>query len=457
MLQHAPKHIIVHTHRDVRVVQALALVLALEGLGALVATLASPSMERRAVLLGLSAPRLVLQAALVAIVLALLLAAIKAIVHPSWLDRAFLAIDTHVANHHERLAILLASLLAASALASYILALVASSQVTVGLARIFLSHYLPIIVWLFLIPLELLLAIGLLYPAEVRSEVQRASADPRPLLPVVVLFAGGLQCLTLLLGAGWLHQIPGWFWEATPKGIQLSHLLFFPFITVGLLIVRRLVSPSSKPVANLALSVALLFSLQVAFGAAAGGGFESLRMKYVDRGQKHEVREVCEYHGGVTLAIESYELHFAKDIWLGTKPPGLVATFIVIRETHSADLTRESHGIRPVFQRCHKTHGVSLPIACLPRTDSPVLLGAADWPPRLLPRCIGPLRFGPSSIASALGPRSGDLSFACRIYAPGRDQGHAFQICPLGTSRRPALVLLGVHELQPPPAHCHRA
>src|SRR3990172_6828390 len=93
--------------RDITIAQALLVIVAVEGLTMLVATLASPSMERRAVLLGLSAPRLVLQAALAAVVFSLLFAAVKSLVDPFWLDPGFAAFEAHVANHPLRLATLM--------------------------------------------------------------------------------------------------------------------------------------------------------------------------------------------------------------------------------------------------------------------------------------------------------------------------------------------------------------
>src|SRR4030067_3216754 len=97
--------------RDIRIAQALFVILALEGLATLAATLASPSMERRALLLGFSAPRLLLQAGLAAVVFSLLFPAIKGLVDRSWLHTGFVAYATHVANHPVTLAPPLAALL----------------------------------------------------------------------------------------------------------------------------------------------------------------------------------------------------------------------------------------------------------------------------------------------------------------------------------------------------------
>jgi hypothetical protein len=343
-------------------------------------------MERRAFLLGFSAPRLLLQAGLAAVVFSLLFAAIKALVDRSWLHPGFVAFETHVANHPVRLATLLAALVSASLLAWYVLALFASSLATnaPGLAKISMTHFSSTIVWLSVIPPEICLAVALLYPAKLRAAVERIAADPRPLLSVLVLSAGGLQCVTLLLRADWLFQIPGWFWEATPKRFQPSHVLFFPFAVLALLVVRRLVSFSGRPLTNLALSVGLLFWLQLAFGAAAGRGIESLRMKYSDRGMSHEVRVACEYPSGATPAIKKYEKDFADDFWFGTKPPGLLATLIVLRDlTHSTSL-QSLRGIDQCFATVTKVMAFLFPLLAslvvFPLWYLERLLGQRDQP-----------------------------------------------------------------------------
>jgi hypothetical protein len=80
-----------------------------------------------------------------------------------------------------------------------------------------------------------------------------------------------------------------WFWQVTPKRFEPSHLLFFPFAVLALLVIRRLVSFPGRPLTKLLLSVGLLFCLQLAFGAAAGRGFESLRTNFSGRGMSREV------------------------------------------------------------------------------------------------------------------------------------------------------------------------
>ena len=372
--------------RDIRIAQALFVILALEGLATLAATLASPSMERRALLLGFSAPRLLLQAGLAAVVFSLLFAAIKGLVDRSWLHPGFVAFETHVANHPVRLATLLAALVSASVLAWYVLALFAASLATnaPGLAKISMTHFSSTIVWLSVIPLEIGLAVALLYPAKLPAAVERIAADPRPLLSVLVLSAGGLQCVTLLLRADWLFQIPGWFWQVTPKRFQLSHLLFFPFAVLALLAIRRLVSFSGRPLTKLMLSVGLLFCLQLAFGAAAGRGFESLRTNFSGRGMSREVRVACEYPGGATPAIRNYETDFADDFWLGTKPPGLLATLIVLRDFTQSTSLQSLMGIDQCFAAVTKVMAFLFPLLAslvvIPLWYLERLLGQRDQP-----------------------------------------------------------------------------
>ena len=350
--------------RDITIAQALLVIVAVEGLTMLVATLASPSMERRAVLLGLSAPRLVLQAALAAVVFSLLFAAVKSLVDPFWLDPGFAAFEAHVATHPLRLATLIAASFSASLLTIYILALFAFSLATNApeLVRILMSHFSSTMLWFSVIPPQFCLAVAWLYPTKLREAAKQVSVYPAALLPNLVVLAGSLQCLTLVLRAEWLFRIPGWFWEVIPLRFQLSQALILPFAALALLAIRRLVSSPGGARINVALSVVLLYSLQLAFGVAGGQGIESLRMKYSERGVSNELKAVCMYQGGAKQVITNYEEDYADDYWLGTKPPGLAATFIVLRDFAEWISVRDTNGIDQCFEIVSKTMAYLFPL-----------------------------------------------------------------------------------------------
>ena len=317
--------------------QGLFALLAIEGVLSVAASFASPSMSRRALYLGFSLPRLSLQVLLSLAAVFVVYVAIRSIVRPTWLSNGIASFYSYFSTSPPRSAILFASLVSATILGAYFAAMFhfALASNAPSLIRAAVQHFAPVLLWFFSIPIQLAVGLALDSPAMLRSVIPGLMEARHQLLFLLIILAGALQCGTLLLRADWLFRIPGWFWEPTAKQYHLQYILFFPIALLAIVGVHRILRGLGAPAYNIILSVGILFLLQLAFGIAAGGGFDSLRAKYASAPISHEVRAACEYPAGARAAVRNYEVNFADDFWLGTKPPGLLAALIGVR-----DLTR---------------------------------------------------------------------------------------------------------------------
>lgn len=343
-------------------------------------------MSRRALFLGFSLSRLSVQVLLSLAAVLIVSAAIISIMRPSRLSNTITSFDSFFIPSPSRSAILFASLACTTALGVYFVAMFyfALTSDAPNLIRAAVQHFAPAILWVLSIPLQLALALALDSPAMLRSAVPGLREARHQLIFLLVILAGALQVGTLVLRADWLFRIPGWFWETTAKQYRLSHFLFFPLALLALIGVRRILRGSGAPAHKIILSAGVLFLLQLAFGIAAGGGFDSLRARYAGAPVSYEIRVACEYPAGPLAAIRNYEVNFSDDFWLGTKPPGLLAGFINLRDFTRAispqDLTRVDDCFTAVTQVMAYLFPLLASLVVLPLYTLERLLGEGTHP-----------------------------------------------------------------------------
>lgn len=316
-----------------RAAQILLVLLVLEGCAALVGSLSTPSMGRRAFLWGYSIPRLSVALGLAGLTATLAFCAAWAIFRPTELRRRLGAFEAALERSTAGLEGLQGFLLYVVIAGFYFLGLFQLSSATSApyLLRVAVDHLGPALWWLVSIPLQILLMLLVSYRTRLGSQVARIVEAPHFSLLYIAILGGTLQCITLLLRADWLFSIPGWFWESIHKPTRLQQLSFVLIGVIAVLGVRRILGSPHSHRRNAVLSILLLYLLQLAFGIAEGGGFESLRAKYSNAPISWETRSACEYPGNALEVVLNYEDNFSQDFWLGTKPPGLLAAFVAAR------------------------------------------------------------------------------------------------------------------------------
>lgn len=313
--------------------RSLLAFLALEAVGGALATAslfaAGPSMERNALALGYSLPRLLL--GLMAGGLALLLfgAAVTVWLRPSGLRRLLTVVDATALAHPMRTVDFGLVLLGLSVVGGYFLMLLGSSTVSdaTGLPRIVAQATFWIVAWLTSLPLFcLVLVIERWRKPEGYLRSCWDAARQRVVAFCVVLFAW-LHWLTVGLEARWLLRVKGWFWPYTPKALAAPHVWMLVAALLGMGLGYWAFRLPRKPVGDVLVSIAAAYLLQVAFGFAGGQGYESIREKY-DRTQFSDVIQIaCESPMGTMAAVRNYEGIFRVSFWYGTKPPGLFMFF----------------------------------------------------------------------------------------------------------------------------------
>lgn len=370
--------------RNLQVVRVILLLLASEALLAFLVQFRSPSMARRAVLLGFSLPRLAAQAGLLLPTLFLAIAATRSFLDESWLARRIVALNAWGSQNPVRLLDLLGSLVTTSLLTAYYLATLRLSLAphVSGLVKATATHFSEALLFLSLAPLEACLLVVFACQPLLPLAISRAREALFQVLMWPAILLGGLQCITLMLRSDLLFGIGGWFWRATPTPVSPDNLMFFPLWILAAAGFRRVSSPGGPAGYKLVVSVALFYFLQLVFGIAAGRGFESLRTKFTATPLSAELRTACAYSRGAREAIIHYEDDFSHDFWLETKPPGLVAFYIAFR-----DMT-QSLSVRPFSDRDQCTEAVSHVMAFV----FPLLASATLLPLFALDKHLDPAR-----------------------------------------------------------------
>lgn len=370
----------------IRAAQILLVLLALEGAVALAGSLSTPSMGRRAFLWGYSIPRLAVALSLAVAFIGLASLAVWAFKRPTGAGRLLGVLDPELERNPARLPECLGFLLYLSATGSYFLALflVSSASNAPYLLRVAVDHMGMSLWWLVSIPFQILLVLSFLCRDRIGPQVVRAPHASGYALLYIAVLGGTLQCITLLLRADVLFSIPGWFWESVPARVRPQQLMPIAIGIVALAGVRRILENPHARLRNMVISILLLYLLQLAFGIAAGGGFESLRLKYSSAPISWETRSACEYPGNAFEVVLNYEENFAEDFWLGTKPPGLLAGLVVAKGLMRSLRPDQFGGIEACKHAMTTVYAYVLPlvaaIALLPMLGLEKTLGDGENP-----------------------------------------------------------------------------
>ncbi|MDX9866080.1 MAG: hypothetical protein RBT34_14855 [Anaerolineaceae bacterium] len=319
---------------------------ALEGLVALFFLLKDPSSEG-ALLLGYSASRLALAAAALLLTAVLTWAAWQTLTNRPTLPRWQQHTQTWLVEKNILLPLTIT--LAMAALLSILYHIFCSAPLSLS-AEIFLAErpqwmalalrlyaiyarLLPLTLWITALILQTLALWGIHFAPAYR-DLHRDGAFGRAAGILLLTGAALFHWTVLLLQLKVFLVIRGWKWYFWQKEIPQPIWLFPLMLAAGLAVVW-FVFRNSKHIQRKLIALMLLgAALQIGFGFLAGGGFESLRLKYADSVFNNYAEAAAE-GPGLWHALTNYETDYGDDWYLGTKPPGVLAVYILTEKASS--------------------------------------------------------------------------------------------------------------------------
>lgn len=312
----------------------------IEGLAALAWLLKDRSEARNALLLGYSANRLALIAAVLGL-LALLAAA------AFWLlKRARAGISPGVPARLEPYLPGAAALLFLAALAgagflaatwrlpspgldAFLAQFSSGLPRRVESLRPVIERSRPVGLWLVLLTAQVALALGSLRPF---SRAVKDGTLPRALLAVLLAAAAAAHWAVLFFQLKTLLVIPGWKWYFHAEPLAPGWPLIFTAVFLAALAAAGwAASGRARRPAALAALILAGAALQIGFGYMRGAGFESLRVKYADS-VFNNYAEAAAAEPGWIAPLRNYEQLYGGDWYLGTKPPGVLLTYITAQK-----------------------------------------------------------------------------------------------------------------------------
>jgi hypothetical protein len=319
---------------------------ALEGLLALVFLLKDPSSEN-ALLMGYSASRLAMAAAALLLTIIMAWSAWQTITKRPTLPRWLKTAETWLLE--KSILLPLTILLTLAALLSIAYHIFFSAPLPLS-AEVFLTErpqwmmftlrlyamharLLPLTLWTTALILQTLVLWGFRFAPAYR-DLRRDGDFGRAAGMLLLAGAALFHWLVLLLQLKVFLVIRGWKWYFWQKEVP-QPIWLFPFILIIALVVVWFVFRNPKHAQRKLIALMLLGAgLQIGFGFLAGGGFESLRMKYADSVFNNYAEAAAE-DPGLWHAMTNYEADYGDDWYLGTKPPGVLAVYILTEKAAS--------------------------------------------------------------------------------------------------------------------------
>jgi hypothetical protein len=323
-------------------VKATLWLAAVEGLAAFLFLFRSPSMARGVRFLGFSPTRLALSFALLLASFALIWAALRFLRHPEGLQRFCLQLDEAVLGKDRLLGftlglgtlflvclglIILFSTNLSYQLQDWLFTYPKEYSLAVDRLRGVFGIGASALVWVGLLCLQALALLFLCCPSQYRRKARDGSLF-RVALAALMLATAIFHWVVLIFQLKVFLVVHGWKWYFSPKDPSPNHLLFLVMFPVALGIIAWMANSLKHTRRKLLLLVLLGFGLQVGFGFMAGQGFESLRLKYADSIFNGYARAAAEAPD-LYQALTHYEERYGSDTYLGTKPPGILLTYML--------------------------------------------------------------------------------------------------------------------------------
>jgi hypothetical protein len=338
------------TPLSLKFIRVNLLLISLEGLVAFLILVFQPSMQRNAVLGGYSVTRLVIIAAMLCLVIVCGGITIYAWKKPDWVEHWHVGVYGSLAKD-DRLAWLTAFFCCCLAGLLFVLSVFIFpggktwmesflGQFTpqparwMSLLSAIWSRGFPVLVWSALICLHGLVCLKW-YLKPIWQKLGRIGAWQRVIGLMILIGLALFHWIVLVFHLKTFLLVPGWKWYFYDKGFSLFQPLFFLILLSVGVVCWAVFHFSWHPAWKLVLIILLGYGIQVGFGFLEGGGYESLRIKYADSVFNGYALEAAREPGLADVVLK-YEENYGDDWYLGTKPPGVLLTYMGFEKISNA-------------------------------------------------------------------------------------------------------------------------
>ena len=299
----------------------------LEGFSALLLITRIPIIEQTTHAAGLSTSRLLVLGFLILSLLFLSYITLRSVVSTRWLENRITRFE-EIYLPADKFLPLLTSLSFIS-LTGILLTLLFSSPLTKHMLNLTtISRQIDnVFIWALLVCIQALVILLLFYWNVVRTPgFMRWQPIARDLVIGATLVLTFFQWSILITRDALLTSIPGWYWQFQPKEFQAANLLILPLILAALGLVYLILKYAKNIRVAILFTMLLGYLLQIGFGFIDGGGFESIRQKFISSGHRYYALHAG-YETNMLYSLTSYETTSGHNFILGTKPPGGLLIF----------------------------------------------------------------------------------------------------------------------------------
>lgn len=257
----------------------------------------------------------------------------QSLLHP--LDR-WIAVPSHLLQ----LTLWLVSALLVSALA--LLIILRPEAHRLGILQTVWKDLIPIHLWVMALMMQLLIWLGFQYPDtyKTRGFLDISIISQILLLQLVLLFSLLHWCI-LIFQLPLFDMLPGWFWKFTVKPYTWRSAIALLFLVMLLLLTMTILKKPQQYKRNLLLLIGLGYILQIGFGYIEGKGFEAIRAKYATSYHKSYAEHAADRPNLLT-ALQNYEEKYSQELYLGTKPPGVLLTYVLSQKGSALFASQDS-------------------------------------------------------------------------------------------------------------------
>lgn len=243
-------------------------------------------------------------------------------------------------SHLLQLTLWLVSALLASALA--LLIILRPEAHHLGILQAVWKDLIPIHLWGMALTVQLLIWLGLQYPNTYNTrKFLNVSVISQTLLLQLILLVSLLHWCILVFQLPLFDMLPGWFWKFTVKPYTWRSAIALLLLAMLLLLTMTLLKKPQQHKRNLLLLIGLGYILQIGFGYVEGKGFESVRAKYATSYHKSYAEHAAD-RPNLLAALQNYEQKYSQELYLGTKPPGVLLTYVLSQKGSALFASQDS-------------------------------------------------------------------------------------------------------------------
>jgi hypothetical protein len=313
---------------NVGVVRVTMLLLTLQAFVAGISLFRGQSEAERGLWLGLSTARLLIAGVFALLCLFLLAVTIKVFLDRQWVDRQIDRIRRALTETGNLLPLATVFLYFFVFGASTILFFLTPLAEDLDTLSVVFRRTAPAIAWGALACLESYLLLRLLFAAEFSNPGLASIQRSRRVLKVLILLSFTIaHWLIFIFREAIFTGIKGWYWQYHLKGFQARDGIFLALLGLMLIASAWILKNPRRTGWNFLILFILGVLLQVGFGLIEGGGFQALEEKYTDSAYKEYAITVSK-RDATFASLFNYEESYRDYTHLGTKPPGVLLTYL---------------------------------------------------------------------------------------------------------------------------------